>query len=173
MRAHLSALTSWASLGVALAAQIPFTAPPATPNQPLKKGLITGEVHEYISGLIDRWNSTGLSVAVIKDGEVEFGSYGIANVNGDPVTPDTLYGIASNSKLFLSLSVGLVLEERNLTWKTKAREIFAGTGLWGDEMDAGIAVQDMLSHRTGYPRHDASGAPFEGGVAEMVGPAIL
>lgn len=165
MRATLAAFVVCVGIQHVFGAQIPFKAPSTYEN---KGGLITDEVHSYVSGLLDRWNSTGLSVAVIKDDQVDFGSYGISTVDGDAVTPDTLYGIASNSKLFLALSVGLVLEERNMTWKTKARDVFAGSGLWEDEMIEGIAVQDMLSHRTGYPRHDASGQWYEGGVAEMV-----
>ena len=41
-------------------------------------------------------------------------------------------------------------------------------GLMDEEMDRGVSLQDMLSHRTGMPRHDLSGVQRKGGVSEMV-----
>jgi hypothetical protein len=38
----------------------------------------------------------------------------------------------------------------------------------GDQMDRGVTLQDMLSHRTGMLRHDYSGIQRDGGVSEMV-----
>ncbi|KAJ7200726.1 hypothetical protein B0H12DRAFT_1225950 [Mycena haematopus] len=37
------------------------------------------------------------------------------------------------------------------------------------EASSGVTIQDMLSHRTGLPRHDYSGQPRAGGVGEMIG----
>ncbi len=146
--------------------------------------LITPSTEDYINSLISRWNSSGLAVAVIRQDNTtqtgwrqEFGSYGIANARGDPMTPDTVFGIASNSKLFLAHSVGLLIENstlreergKELKWTTKARDVFGDVWkLMDEDIDRGTNIQDMLSHRTGMPRHDYSGSPREGGVAEMV-----
>lgn len=146
------------------------------------EGLILPETHEWISSLLHRRNSSGLSVAVVRKDdhlptgwEIDFGSYGIATADGQHVTPDTMFAIASNSKLFLSLSVGLIMANeslgKKLDWNSKATEVFKGTNLWGlmdEDLERGINVQDMLSHRTGLPRHDLSGQSREGGIAEMV-----
>lgn len=146
--------------------------------------LITPETEAYIESLITRWNSTGLAVAVVRRDNTsqtgwhhEFGSYGIANAQGDPVTPDTVFAIASNSKLFLAYSVGLLIENstlreergKELKWTTKAKDAFGSVwGLMDEDMDRRTNIQDMLSHRTGMPRHDFSGVARKGGVAEMV-----
>lgn len=146
--------------------------------------LITSETDTYIRSLLERWNSTGLSVAIVRKDPAapngwyhEFASYGLANTQGDPVTPETMFAIASNSKLFLSISVGLLIdnstlcEERgkDLKWTTKAKEVYGDLwGLWDEEMSGRVNIQDIVSHRTGIPRHDFSTAPSEGGVAEMV-----
>ena len=37
-----------------------------------------------------------------------------------------------------------------------------------EEMDRGVSLQDMLSHRTRMPRHDLSGVQRKGSVSEMV-----
>lgn len=138
--------------------------------------LISSETHDYIQGFLERWNASGIAVAVVKKTnntwETDFGSYGIAKGDGTPVTPDTMFSIASNTKLFTTLAVGMVLEATNMTWSTKASEAF-GEPLWGmmdQVMDIGINIQDMMSHRTGLPSHDYSGGPLDGGVEEMVQP---
>ncbi|KAF9005366.1 hypothetical protein BDZ89DRAFT_1120438 [Hymenopellis radicata] len=100
--------------GLASAYQAPLSIPS-------KNVLITPETDAFVHKLIADWNSTGLSVAVVrKDPSVpggwrrEFGSYSIAKGNGSLVNPDTMYAIASNSKLFLALSVGLIISNDSL-----------------------------------------------------------
>ena len=106
----------------------------------------------------------------------EFGSYGIAHADGSLMTPDSVFAIASNSKLFLAMSVGLLISNKTLAeergeeikWSTKIRDLIPEWGLMDEEMDQGVSLQDMLSHRTGMPRHDLSGVQRKGGVSEMV-----
>ncbi len=175
MLLHLTFLYGLVSLTYAYQLQAPLSLP--------SKNILTPEIDAFVNKLIADWNSTGLSVAVVrKDPSVpdgwrrEFGSYGIANGNGSPVTPDTMYAIASNSKLFLALSVGLIINNDSLAdargeridWTTKARALIPEWGLMDEDMHRGVNIQDMLSHRTGMPRHDFSGMVRDGGVPEMV-----
>ena len=95
---------------------------------------------------------------------------------GPPMTPDSVFAIVSNSKLFLAMSVGLLISNKTLAeergeeikWSTKIRNLIPEWGLMDEEMDRGVSLQDMLSHRTGMPRHDLSGVQRKGGVSEMV-----
>ncbi|TFK32568.1 beta-lactamase/transpeptidase-like protein [Crucibulum laeve] len=165
-------------LQLSVALQTPFT----SLGKP-KDALISPRTDSYIKGLLTKWNSTGLSVAVVrKDAKTptgwrhEFGSYGIARGDGTPITPDTVFAVASNSKLFLALSVGLLISNETLAkergkkikWTTKARELIPEWGLMDEDMHRGTSLQDMLSHRTGLPRHDYSGVARDGGIAEMI-----
>ncbi|KAJ7754376.1 beta-lactamase/transpeptidase-like protein [Mycena maculata] len=161
------------------AIQIPFQRP-----QGLSKGvLITPEVDTFVNSQLFQWNSSGLSVAVVRRDtsvpgawNVEFGSYGTAQADGSPVTPDTLFAIASNSKLFLSMSVGLLIKNESLAeargeklrWDTKIKDVLPEWGLMDEDIQNGVMIQDMLSHRTGLPRHDYSGFARDGGVSEMI-----
>ena len=148
--------------------------------------LISGSTDQYVKTLLEKWGSSGLSVAVVRKDESapngwrhDFGSYGIAHANGSPMTPDSVFAIASNSKLFLAMSVGLLISNKTLAeergeeikWSTKIRDLIPEWGLMDEEMDRGVSLQDMLSHRTGMPRHDFSGVQRKGGVSEMVSQA--
>ncbi|KAJ3789678.1 beta-lactamase/transpeptidase-like protein [Lentinula aff. detonsa] len=166
-----------------IATQTPFTIPPVPTLDDAHHVFLTPEIDSFIEGLLAEYSSPGLSVAIVRRNETystgwltEFGSYGIAKADGSPVTPDSLFAIASNSKLFLSLSIGLLIEnqtlfeetERELSWNSRAIDIFPQWGLMDKDMERTVDFQDMLSHRTGLPRHDQSGHPLEGGVPEMV-----
>jgi CubicO group peptidase (beta-lactamase class C family) len=145
--------------------------------------LISENTDRYAKTLLEKWGSTGLSVAVVRKDDTapngwrhEFGSYGVAQADGSPMTPDSVFAIASNSKLFLAISVGLLVSNKTLAeergkeikWSTKIRDLVPEWGLMDEEMDRGANLQDMLPHRTGMPRHDYSVVQRSGGVSEMV-----
>ena len=84
---------------------------------------------------------------------------------GRVMTPDSVFAIASNSKLFLAMSVSFLISNKTLAeecweeikWSTKIRDLIPEWGLMDEEMDWGVSLQDMLTHRTSMPRHDLSG----------------
>ncbi|PFH48758.1 hypothetical protein AMATHDRAFT_64704 [Amanita thiersii Skay4041] len=156
---------------------------PSRDEPPSERTLITPDIDAFANSLLAKWNSSGLAIAVVRrDSNVtggwrrEFGSYGVAKGSGAPITPDTLFAIASNSKLFLTFSAGLLISNetlanergKKLEWTTKAQDVLPGWGLMDEEASKGTNIQDMLSHRTGLPRHDYSIRPRPGGKAEMV-----
>ncbi|KAF8199251.1 beta-lactamase/transpeptidase-like protein [Mycena galopus ATCC 62051] len=156
--------------------------PPQRPFFSSNNVLLTPQIDRYITSQLSYWNSSGLAVAVVKKDEgtgewtTEFGSYGQAQADGAPVTPDTVFAIASDSKLFLAMAVGLLIKNESLAehraerlrWDTKIANLLPEWGLMDAEMQNGATIQDLLSHRTGMPRHDFSGQPRNGGIAEMI-----
>ncbi|KAJ6511836.1 beta-lactamase/transpeptidase-like protein [Mycena vulgaris] len=168
-----------ALLSFTWASQIPLQ----RPLSPSERSLIPPKIDAYIASQLTQWNSSGLAVAVVRKDEsvaggwnIEFGSYGKAQVDGAPITPDTVFAIASDSKLFLAMGVGLLIKNQSLAeergkklrWDTKIAALLPEWGLMDEEMQRGVTIQDMLSHRTGMPRHDYSGYPRAGGVSEMI-----
>lgn len=147
--------------------------------------LITDETSKHIESLIQEWDSTGLAVAVVQklpspanswkpEWKIEYGSYGLAKTStgnpSDVITPDTLFSIASNSKLFLAISVGLIISNQSIAdgfqqrtgkklgWWTKMKDIMPEEWVLQDkEIEQSATIQDLVSHRTGMPRHDFRG----------------
>lgn len=65
--------------------------------------------------------------------------------------------INSNSKLFTTIALGLLVENSSNTiqWKTKIADILHDDWVLEDPIAQSQAnVVDLLSHRTGLPRHD-------------------
>ena len=68
-----------------------------------------------------------------------------------------MFAIASNSKLFTALAVGTLVEGSNssLKWTTKVADILRDDWKLEDPIAQKHAnLLDILSHRTGLPRHD-------------------
>ncbi|KIJ27804.1 hypothetical protein M422DRAFT_215671, partial [Sphaerobolus stellatus SS14] len=88
---------------------------------------------------------------------VETKGYGTKDSSGAAVTNETLFSICSNSKLFTTLAVGLLVENAsvNLTWSTKVKDILPDEWVLQDKVAEERAnLLDLISHRTGLPRHD-------------------
>ncbi|EJD02324.1 beta-lactamase/transpeptidase-like protein [Fomitiporia mediterranea MF3/22] len=165
--------TAWVFFQSALSArcnQVPFTASP--------ERVLNPEFSNYVDHLMELWNVKGVSMAVIKPaGDVEFGSWGNRTEDGEPMSPETLFGIASCSKAFLSASLGVLFDDyahgrnttplpdglRKLDWETKIKDVLPNDEWklqdeWATEK---ANFKDILSHLSGLPRHDASYGPAD------------
>ncbi|KAF7431198.1 hypothetical protein PC9H_006919 [Pleurotus ostreatus] len=144
----------FASPLVTVLAQSP---PPGSP-------VLTPEIDAFINGLLSDWNSPGgLSVAVVRKADngtwnVETKGYGLAKADGTNVSERTLFSIGSNSKLFTALATGLLIANQSLeppiSWDTKIKNIIPGWGLTDPVASEEATIIDLMSHRTGMPRHD-------------------
>ncbi|KAJ7487901.1 beta-lactamase/transpeptidase-like protein [Mycena latifolia] len=118
----------------------------------------------------------GVGVAVVRktpEGtwKLESKGYGNATVDGAKVTADTLFAIGSNSKLFDVLATGLLISNETLTprisWTSKMASILPGWKLMDPVASRESTILDLMSHRTGLPRHDFM-APLDGAVADVI-----
>ena len=92
---------------------------------------------------------------VVKDKLVFAKGYGFRDYGRKlPYTAATVQPIASNTKLFTTVAVGLLVEEGKLEWDKPVRRFVPGIQFYNDELNATVTIRDMLSHRTGITRHD-------------------
>lgn len=122
--------------------------------------------------LVD-WEVPGLGVAVVADGKVLLSKgYGKRNVESDlPVTPDTLFAIGSSTKAFTTYVLATLVEEGKLGWDKPVVDVWPEFRLSEPERTRLLTPRDMVTHRTGLPRHDLSwynsGASREELIARM------
>ncbi len=95
----------------------------------------------------------GCSVGVVYKGKVVLlEAYGITNVDQpSPVTPDTVFRLASCSKPLSSTAVAALVGEGKLTWSTPVHDLMPDFALRDPWVTAHLTVADCLSHRTGLP----------------------
>lgn len=102
------------------------------------------------------WHVPGLAIAVVRGGRTIFlEGFGLRDVSRKlEVTPDTLFAVGSVTKAFTATAVGILVDEKKLTWDTPVRDVLAGFRLHDPVATERTTVRDLLCHRTGLPRHD-------------------
>ena len=104
----------------------------------------------------ERFGVPGLALAVVADGEVVlcegFGLRDLENV--EPVTADTHFPIASDSKAFTAALLCQLADQGRVDLDTPVRAVVPWFEMHDPHATALVSPRDLLSHRTGLPRHD-------------------
>lgn len=73
---------------------------------------LEARIDAFLKERMERLNIPGAALAIVRDGEIVYlKGYGTANAQGDPVTPQTPYLLASLSKSMTALAVMQLVEE--------------------------------------------------------------
>jgi CubicO group peptidase (beta-lactamase class C family) len=109
-----------------------------------------------INKILKDWNVPGAGVGIVYKNKLVFAKgYGYRNIEKkQPVTPNTLFQIASNTKLFTATAIGFLVDEGKLDWDKPIKQYVPQIQFYNDELNANVTIRDMLSHRTGISRHD-------------------
>jgi CubicO group peptidase (beta-lactamase class C family) len=98
----------------------------------------------------------GAAVAVVAgDQVVLLKGYGRRDIeNKKPVTPDTMFPIASITKQFTVASLGTLVRQGKLDWDKPVRDYMPDFRLHDDYATLRATTRDLVTHRIGLPRHD-------------------
>jgi CubicO group peptidase (beta-lactamase class C family) len=113
-------------------------------------------VDRIMNAAMKAWQIPGAAVAVVKNDRVVYvQGYGTTDLTGTkPVTPDTLFQIASTSKAFTSTALAMLASDGKLSFDDPVRKHVDYFRLEDPCADAQVTIRDILSHRTGLKRHD-------------------
>jgi CubicO group peptidase (beta-lactamase class C family) len=102
------------------------------------------------------WHVPGVAVAIVKDGEVIYlQGHGVKKLGkNDPVTPDTIFPIASCTKAFTTAAMALLVDDGKMNWDDPVRKHVPSFHLSDPVADADVRLRDLLCHRTGVGSHD-------------------
>lgn len=106
----------------------------------------------YIKREMTRWNLPGLAIAIVKDGKVVLmKGYGYADLDKKtPVTENTEFQIASNSKAFTGTSVALLEHYGKLKLDDLVKMHLPYFKMQDDYLTNHVTIRDILCHRIGY-----------------------
>ncbi|OCF56140.1 hypothetical protein L486_06081 [Kwoniella mangroviensis CBS 10435] len=135
--------------------------------------ILSSELIDKIEHLRTKWEVKGISIGLAASSNtsdhsatrdnwaLEAITFGEADRYGKKVKGDTLFAIASNSKLFHALSVGLLMNNDTLLpdgdklrWSTKIKDVLPEWKLMDDYASDHVDLVDLASMRSGLPRHD-------------------
>ncbi|NEU72310.1 serine hydrolase [Hassallia byssoidea VB512170] len=112
---------------------------------------------EFINKTMQQWKVPGLAIAIVKDNEIIFcEGFGKRDVEQDlKVTPKTLFAIASCTKAFTTMTMGILADRGKLDWDKPVRNYLPTFKLYDSYATEHITPRDLVTHRSGLPRHDA------------------
>ncbi len=98
---------------------------------------------------------SGMAVAVVKDDQVLLQrGIGYADASARiPVTPDTVFRLASLSKSFAATLTGVLVQDGYLSWDTRVGGVLPTFELKNAGAAERLSVRDILSHRVGLPHN--------------------
>ncbi|TFG79386.1 MAG: serine hydrolase [Chrysiogenales bacterium] len=101
-------------------------------------------------------NVPGVAVAVVVDNEVVLAKgYGFRDLeNKIPMDADTIMAIGSSSKAFTTFAMGTLVDEGRLEWDVPLRRYIPWFTLSDPGTSERITPRDLVTHRSGLPRHD-------------------
>lgn len=113
---------------------------------------------EYIEDAMASWHAPGVAIAIVRDDELVFSHvHGLRDIGqGLPLTSATRFPLASVTKSVTAMSVALLVDDGLIAWDTPVREYLPDLVFHDDYVTQHVTIRDMLSHRTGMPRHDLS-----------------
>jgi CubicO group peptidase (beta-lactamase class C family) len=113
-------------------------------------------VERFVAEQLAAWEVPGCAIAAVRGGQVELaGGWGLRDREaGLPVTPDTLFAIGSVTKAFTATTIGALVDEGLLEWDRPLQEYVPSVRLHDPFVADRLTIVDLLSHRSGLPRHD-------------------
>lgn len=111
---------------------------------------------EILPPLLEQWETPGIGVVILKDNNVVYAEgFGYRDVkNHLEMTVNTIQPIASCTKAFTSTAIAMLVDKGKLEWDTPIRKFIPKFSLNDPFIADRVTIIDMLSHRTGLPRHD-------------------
>ena len=105
----------------------------------------------YVASVMKQFDVPGMGIAIVKDGQVVLAKgYGVKRLgSSDKVDADTRFGIASNTKAFTALALGMLVEEGKLEWDAPVVNYLPQFMMWDSWVTRQITVRDILVHNSG------------------------
>jgi len=110
---------------------------------------------DYLDQAVERarrdFDVPGIAVAIVKDGRVVLAKgYGVRRIGQpEPVTPHSLFRIASNTKAFTAAALAMLVDEGKLRWDDRVIDHLPAFQMYDPYVTRELTVRDLLVHRSG------------------------
>ena len=143
-------------LGISVYSQIPadtltsaYQEPSLRLSEPVEA--VIADLENYIPTFIAEENIPGVAIALIRDGKVVWtNGFGVMNsITAEPVTPGTLFEVASNSKLVTTYIALRLVDQGRLSFDKPLNSYLSDPWLPPSEYQNAITLRHVLSHSSG------------------------
>lgn len=129
-------------LGAAVQAKLPNVLP---------DGLSGARIEHVVEKALKRFNSSGMSVAIVHNGKVVHSKgYGLRDItSGEKMDGNTLFRIASTTKAFTTAALAILVDEGKLDWDDRVTDHLPDFRMADPWVTQEFTVRDLLTHRSG------------------------
>jgi len=115
-------------------------------------------IEKELNKILEETHAAGFAVAVVEKDKIVYAKgFGYRDYeNKIPVDANTLFAIGSCTKAFTSAILGQLRHEDKLSFDDSPIKYIPELEFYNDDMNNHIIIKDLMSHRTGLPRHDFS-----------------
>jgi CubicO group peptidase (beta-lactamase class C family) len=113
------------------------------------------QAQDYLDRVVERarqeFEVPGIAVAIVKDGKLVVAKgYGVRKLGEPaPVTADSLFRIASNTKAFTTAALGMLVDEGKIRWDDRVVDHLPWFQMYDPYVTREITIRDLLVHRSG------------------------
>jgi CubicO group peptidase (beta-lactamase class C family) len=128
-------------LGIALLGATAGAQTPAAPP----------DLDAHVARVMKTFDVPAMAVAIVKDGRTVLAAgYGVRTL-GAPARADehTLFGIASNTKVFTAAALGILVDEGRIEWDAPVVRYLPWFQMWDPYVTRELTIRDLLVHRSG------------------------
>src|ERR1700675_3707839 len=102
------------------------------------------DFNKTVEKILKDWNVPGCGIGVVvKDKLVFAKGYGYRDLEKKlPVTPNTLFQIASNTKLFTATAIGFLVVDGKLDWDKPIKNYVPQIQFYNDELNTNVTIRD-------------------------------
>ena len=113
--------------------------------------MVQADLDALVAQTRTAFNVPGIAVAIVKDGEVVASKgFGLRKLGESaPVTPRTLFSIASNTKAFTAVALAILVDEGKLAWDDRVVDRLPGFQMSDPYVTREMTIRDLLCHRSG------------------------
>jgi CubicO group peptidase (beta-lactamase class C family) len=113
-------------------------------------------IKDFLSEAMQKLAVPGVGLGLIDGGKVVFeGGLGVRALGKPaPVTADTLFLAASNTKALTTLLLAKLVDQKKLDWDQPVHEVYPGFKLGDAETTRRVLVKHLVCACTGLPRQD-------------------
>lgn len=116
------------------------------------------KMDQELTEVLNSWDMAGFAVAIVEKDQVVYAKgFGYRDYeNKLPATENSLFAIGSCTKAFTSAVLGTLREEDKIDFSERPQTYVPELEFYNDRLNTQVNIVDLMSHRTGLPRHDLS-----------------
>src|SRR6266508_5106728 len=104
------------------------------------------DLDRWVARAMQSFDVPGIGLAIVKDDTVVVAKgYGVRKLGESaPVDARTLFGIASNTKVFTAAALGMLVDERKIEWEAPVIRYLPAFAMWDPYVTRELTVRDLL-----------------------------